>query len=39
MKQMIAATSSNHAKLLAIHEASRECVYLRSVIQHIRWSC
>ncbi|XP_048599946.1 secreted RxLR effector protein 161-like [Brassica napus] len=26
MKQTIAATSSNHAEILAIHEASRECV-------------
>ncbi|GKA57405.1 hypothetical protein Tco_0756593 [Tanacetum coccineum] len=34
----MSATSSNHAKILAIHEASRECVWLRSVIQHIRKS-
>ena len=26
MKQTISATSSNHAEILAIHEASRECV-------------
>ncbi|XP_057250021.1 secreted RxLR effector protein 161-like [Beta vulgaris subsp. vulgaris] len=39
MKQTIAATSSNHAEILAIHEASRECVWLRSVIQHIREDC
>ena len=26
MKQTITATSSNHAEILAIHEASRECV-------------
>ncbi|KAL8157913.1 hypothetical protein AgCh_002571 [Apium graveolens] len=38
-KQTMAATSSNHAELLAIHEASRECVWLRSIIQHIRHSC
>ncbi|KAI3706445.1 hypothetical protein L6452_24194 [Arctium lappa] len=38
-KQTIAATSSNHAEILAIHEASRECVWLRNVIQHIRGSC
>ncbi|XP_074374728.1 secreted RxLR effector protein 161-like [Apium graveolens] len=38
-KQTMAATSSNHAELLAIHEASRECIWLRSVIQHIRESC
>ncbi|XP_040951154.1 secreted RxLR effector protein 161-like [Gossypium hirsutum] len=35
MKQTILATSSNHAEILAIHEASRECVWLRSVIHHI----
>ncbi|GJV86457.1 hypothetical protein Tco_1530395 [Tanacetum coccineum] len=35
----MSATSSNHAKILAIHEVSRECVWLRSVIQHIRESC
>ncbi|XP_070005805.1 secreted RxLR effector protein 161-like [Nicotiana sylvestris] len=26
MKQTIVATSSNHAEIIAIHEASRECV-------------
>ncbi|GJV87632.1 retrovirus-related pol polyprotein from transposon TNT 1-94 [Tanacetum coccineum] len=39
IKQTMNATSSNYAKILAIHEASRECVWLRSVIQHIRESC
>ncbi|KAG8498040.1 hypothetical protein CXB51_007192 [Gossypium anomalum] len=39
MKQTIAATSSNHAEILAIHEASRECVWLRSMIQHIMNNC
>ncbi|KAJ9544855.1 hypothetical protein OSB04_024562 [Centaurea solstitialis] len=38
-KQIIAATSSNHAEILAIHEASRKCVWLRNVIQHICGSC
>jgi len=38
-KQTLAATSSNHAELLAIHEASRECVWLRSITQHIHQSC
>ncbi|CAA7040497.1 unnamed protein product [Microthlaspi erraticum] len=32
MKQTLAATSSNHAEILAIHEASRECIWLRSVV-------
>ena len=31
VKQTITATSSNHAEILAIHEASRECVWLRSM--------
>ena len=35
VKQTLTATSSNHAEILAIHEASRECVWLRSIIQHI----
>ncbi|GKD03676.1 hypothetical protein Tco_1178650 [Tanacetum coccineum] len=34
----MSATSSNHAKILAIHDASQECVWLRSVIQHMRKS-
>ncbi|KAJ9535920.1 hypothetical protein OSB04_un000919 [Centaurea solstitialis] len=38
-KQTMTATSSNHAEILAIHEASRECVWLRNVIQHIRGLC
>ncbi|RVX19258.1 hypothetical protein CK203_008701 [Vitis vinifera] len=32
-------TSSNHSEILAIHEASRECVWLRSMIQHIQETC
>ena len=32
-------TSSNHSEILAMHEASRECVWLRSMIEHIRKSC
>ena len=39
MKQTIAATSSNHAKILAIHEASRECVWLRNMTHHIHKVC
>ena len=35
VKQTMVVTSSNHSKILAIHEASRECVWLRSMIQHI----
>ena len=36
VKQTMVATSSNHSELLAIHEVSRECMWLRSMIQHIR---
>ena len=39
VKQTIFATSSNHSEIIAIHEASRECVWLRLVIQHIREKC
>ncbi|GJZ88942.1 hypothetical protein Tco_0660724 [Tanacetum coccineum] len=39
VKQTMSATSSNHAEILTIHEASRECVWLRSVIHHLRESC
>jgi hypothetical protein len=31
--------SSIHAELLALHEASRKCVWLRSMIQHIQNNC
>ncbi|XP_013709542.1 uncharacterized protein LOC106413288 [Brassica napus] len=39
MKQTIAVTSSNHSEILAIHEASRECVWLRSMTNHIQVDC
>ena len=39
VKQTISATSSNHSKIIAIHEASHECIWLRSVIQHIQEKC
>nr|XP_009773040.1 PREDICTED: uncharacterized protein LOC104223319 [Nicotiana sylvestris] len=39
MKQTIVATSSNHGEIIAIHEASRECVWLRSMTQHIQEMC
>ena len=39
VKQTISATSSNHSEIIAIHEASRECVWLRLVIQHIQEKC
>jgi hypothetical protein len=30
------ATSSNHSEIIAIYEASRDCIWLRSIIQHIK---
>ena len=36
MKQTLFVTSLNHAKLIALHEATRECVWLRVVIEYIR---
>ena len=39
IKQTMVATSSNHLEILAIHEISRECVWLRSMIQHIQETC
>ena len=38
-KQTIVATSSNHVEILALHEASREGVWLRSLVHHIRETC
>ena len=32
-------TSSNHSEILTIHEASCECIWLRSMIQHIQETC
>ncbi|GJT81215.1 retrotransposon protein, putative, ty1-copia subclass [Tanacetum coccineum] len=34
-KQTLVATSSNHAEVIALHEARRECVWLRSMTQLI----
>ena len=39
VKQTMVATSSNHSEILAIHEASRECIWFRSMIHHIQESC
>ena len=39
IKQAMVAISSNHLELFAIHEANRECIWLRSMILHIRESC
>lgn len=39
VKQTITATSSNHAKIIALHEASRECIWLRSIDKFIQTTC
>lgn len=38
-KQTLTATSSNHAELIALYEAGRECVWLRSMISNIQQEC
>jgi hypothetical protein len=38
-KQTLVATSTNHSELLALYEATRECVWLRAFIGHIRSTC
>jgi hypothetical protein len=35
----LTATSLNHAELIALYDAERECVWLRSTIQHIQEKC
>ena len=39
VKQTMVVTSSNYLEILAIHEASCECIWLKSMIQHIRELC
>ena len=39
VKQTMMASSSNYLEILVIYEASQQCVWLRSMIQHIRKSC
>ena len=39
IKQTMVVISSNHSEILAIHEASHECIWLRSMIQHIQETC
>ena len=39
IKQIMVATLSNHSKILIIHEASCECIWLRSMIQYIQEFC
>jgi hypothetical protein len=39
IKQTLTATSSNNAELIASYDAGRECIWLRSMIQHIQEEC
>jgi hypothetical protein len=39
IKQILTATLSNHAELIALYDAGRERVWLRSMIQHIQDEC
>lgn len=34
-KQTLATTSSNHSEIIALYEASRECLWLRKILNHI----
>jgi hypothetical protein len=38
-KQILTTKSSNHAELIALYNARRECVWLRFMIQHIQEEC
>ena len=38
-KRTSTATSSNHSEIIALHEASRKCVWSRSMVHHIRNAC
>ena len=38
-KQILVATSTNISEITALYEASRECVWLRRMINHIQQSC
>jgi hypothetical protein len=39
VKQTLVATSTNHSKIIALYEATREWVWLRRMINHIQKSC
>jgi hypothetical protein len=38
-KQTLVTTSTNHSKIIALFEASRECVWLRRMVNHILTTC
>ena len=39
IKQTMVTTFSNNSEIITLYEASRECVWLRPLVQHIRGSC
>jgi hypothetical protein len=39
IKQISVATSTNHSEIIALYETTRECVWLRRMINHIHKSC
>ena len=38
-KQTLTVTSTNYSEIITLYEASRECVWLRRMINHIQQSC
>jgi isopentenyl phosphate kinase len=38
-KQTLVSTSTNHSDIITLYEASRRCVWLRRIINHIIQSC
>jgi hypothetical protein len=38
-KPTLVVTSTNHSEITVLYEASRECVWLRRMINHIQQSC
>jgi hypothetical protein len=38
-KQTLVSTSTNHSKIIALYEASHECIWLRRMTNHIMQSC
>lgn len=39
VKQTLVSTSTNHSEIIALYEATRECVWLCRMINHIQNSC
>ena len=38
-KQTLMTTSTNHSEIIALYEATHECVWLHRMINHIQQSC